>query len=449
MTLVTSKRLIFFLISVLALLSSILFALVQVQNLQGSLKWVRHTSNVIIKLESMTLNISESESLVFGYMMTQDDSFLSRYNEITELINKDIDTIERSLTVNSVQIDHFKEIRRLVRKKLILQNEAIHYKNAGKLTAEQTMLRFNLGRSYVEKIKKIKQVMEAEESRILDHKQTTSNNDITKTIYGVLISFIASCIVGFYLLIFIIRDVSKEKKMKADLIEINENKNRFFSIISHDLKGPVSNILKLSELAGETKDQEEVRKINEMIKLSSRKVHILLSDLLNWASIQMNSIKISPRSIVLNELVEENINVLNDIAFDKNIKLLNETERSTKVWADYEMLNTVIRNLISNGIKFTNSNGSVKVTSKHQNGNVEIYVSDNGIGMAPEVKSKLFQKDITYSKTGTANEKGSGMGLKISKEFIERNGGTISVESEEGQGTSFKIVLRNRNHESH
>lgn len=448
MKLVFSRRLIFFLISVLALLSSILFALLQVQNLQGSLKWVRHTSNVIIRLESMTLNISESESLVFGYMMTKDDSFLNRYNETIELINKDIDNIEKSLTANPVQIDNFKEIRGLVRKKLILQNEAILYKKTEALTIDQIMLRFNLGRSYLEKIKKIKQVMETEESLILNQKQTSSNDDITKTIYGVLISFIASCIVGFYLLIFIIRDISKEKKLKANLIEINENKNKFFSIISHDLKGPVSNILKLSELARETKDYEEIRKINEMIEESSRKVNLLLSDLLNWASLQMNSIKISPQSIQLNKLVDENINILNSIATDKNIKLINETEVSISVWADYEMIKTVIRNLISNGIKFTNSHGFVKVVSKRQNGKVEIYVSDNGIGMSPEVKNKLFQKDITYSKTGTANEKGSGMGLKLSKDLVERNGGTISVESEEGKGTSFKIVLNTKNKEN-
>ncbi|GAL84192.1 hypothetical protein MYP_1420 [Sporocytophaga myxococcoides] len=445
MKLVISKRLIFFLIPVLALLSSILFALVQVQKLQGTLKWVKHTSNLIIRLESMTLNISESESLLFGFIMTKDDTFLKRYNETVESVNKDIENIEKSLSVNPVQIDNFKEIKKLVRKKLILQNEAIRFIKTEALTIEQTMLRFNLGRTYLEKIKKIKQVMEAEESTILDHKQNASNEDIKKTIYGVLFSFIASCIVGFYLFIFIIKDIANEKKIKDNLIEINENKNKFFSIISHDLKGPVSNILKLSELAVETKDQEELRKINEMIELSSRKVHVLLSDLLNWASIQMNSIKISPKSIRLNELVEENINVLSDMANNKNIKLLNETELSTIVWADYEMLSTVIRNLISNGIKFTDLNGYVKVTSKYQNGNIEIYVSDNGVGMPPEVKNKLFKKDITYSKAGTANEKGSGMGLKISKDFVEKNGGTISVESEEGRGTSFKIVFSNRN----
>lgn len=448
MKLVISKRLIFFLIPVLALLSSILFALVQVQKLQGTLQWVKHTSNVIIRLESMTMNISESESLLFGYMMTKDESFQDRYNESIESVNKDVENIEKSLTVNPVQIDNFREIRKLVRKKLILQKEAMRLSRTEKLTIDQIMLRFNLGRNYLENIKKIKQVMEAEESKILNDKQKSSNADTKKTIYGVLISFIASCIVGFYLLIFIIKDISNEKKIKDNLIEINENKNKFFSIISHDLKGPVSNILKLSELAREAKDQEEIRKINEMIELSSRKVHILLSDLLNWASIQMNSIKILPQSINLNELVEENINVLGDMAINKNIKLLNETKPSTIVWADYAMLSTVIRNLVSNGIKFTNPNGYVKVTSRLQNGNIEIYVSDNGVGMSSEVKGKLFKKDITYSKVGTANEKGSGMGLKISKDFVEKNGGTISVESEEGKGTSFKIIFSNRNLEN-
>ncbi|WP_293901590.1 CHASE3 domain-containing protein, partial [Sporocytophaga sp.] len=134
MKLIFSKRLIFFLISVLALLSSILFALLQVQKLQGNLKWVKQTSNMIIRLEAMTLNISESESLVFGYMMTKDDSFLNRYSETISSINNDIDNIEKSLTVNSVQIENFKEIRRLVRKKLILQNEAILFKKNEELT---------------------------------------------------------------------------------------------------------------------------------------------------------------------------------------------------------------------------------------------------------------------------------------------------------------------------
>jgi len=449
MKLESSKRLIFFLLSVFALLSSILFALVQVQKLQSTLTWVRHTSNVIIKLESITLNISESESLVFGYMMSKDNSFLNRYNETKDIIDEEFEYIENTLSTNPVQTDNFKEFKKLVRKKLNLQNEAIALKQQNDLTIEQIILRFNLGRDYLEQIKRLKQIMETEEAKILDNKQKSSNEDIKKTIYGVLISFIISCIIGLYLLIFILKDIRNEKKIKENLIEINENKNKFFSIISHDLKGPVSNILKLSELAGETRDQEEIKKINEMIELSSRKVHVLLNDLLNWSSIQMNAINVAPQKVPLHELVDDTINLLNDVAINKNIRLINETEQSAIIWADYEMLSTIIRNLISNGIKFTNPNGYVKVSSRHQNSTIEIYVTDNGVGMSPEVKNKLFKKDFSFSKAGTANEKGSGMGLKISKDFIERNGGSISVESEEGKGTSFKIVFNNKNHRNH
>jgi signal transduction histidine kinase/ligand-binding sensor domain-containing protein len=229
-----------------------------------------------------------------------------------------------------------------------------------------------------------------------------------------------------------------------ELKELNASKDKFFSIIAHDLKNPFATIIGFSELLNEDLDSNNVEKIREYTKLihtSAIQTFSLLENLLEWANSQTNRISYNPSDLNLHELFTEDLNILNDMAERKNIDLKIMIAENLMIRADRNMIKTVVRNLISNAIKFTAKGGKVKVNAVVSEKQVEISVSDNGIGMTKEIMEKLFRIDANLSTRGTENEKGTGLGLILCKEFVEKHCGRISVESEPGNGSIFRFVL--------
>ncbi|HXA02974.1 MAG TPA: ATP-binding protein, partial [Cytophagaceae bacterium] len=435
-----------FLISTLLLVGSIVYALIQTQQLKNCLNWVNQTYQMTIDLESLVLNISESESLELRYLLTENDIFLSDYNKATTLVDENLNKIKTQLFDNPLldnpsQNKNINQLILLTTGKVDYQNETINLKRTKKLSDQLLVSRYNAGRLYLERIKFIKGLIESDLQLLLNQRQKATNNKVRDTLYGILLCFIATFIVGISLFRFIRRYIKAEQKLKSDLEDLNKNKNRFFSIISHDLRGPVNNILTLSDLIQKETSEEEKNKLNVMIDVSIKKVNGLLTNLLKWASIQMNTIEIIPQLLSATTLVDENFVILSEMARNKKIDLINEVKPDKTIWADREMTNTVLRNLISNAIKFTKTGGQITIFAAEREHTTEIFVKDNGIGISKEVMNNLFKKDIKKSTIGTANEVGSGLGLLICKEFVEKNGGSISVESEINKGTIFKISL--------
>ncbi|MBN1182455.1 MAG: tetratricopeptide repeat-containing sensor histidine kinase [Bacteroidales bacterium] len=232
-------------------------------------------------------------------------------------------------------------------------------------------------------------------------------------------------------------------KSETDLRLLNSTKDKFFSIIAHDLKNPIGAILGITELLTKDFDShpvEAIREYNNLIHDSSKQLFELLQNLLQWARSQTGRIEYKPEVMSLNELLKENINLLKLSAQNKNIKI-NYSLEQEKVYADKEMLNTVIRNLISNAIKFTHSGGNVEVSSMTIDSHVEVSVKDSGVGMTKDEIRMLFRLDVHHTTMGTFNETGTGLGLILCKEFIERNKGKIWVESEPGKGSCFIFTL--------
>jgi signal transduction histidine kinase/ligand-binding sensor domain-containing protein len=230
----------------------------------------------------------------------------------------------------------------------------------------------------------------------------------------------------------------------AELNELNASKDKFFSIIAHDLKNPFNTIIGFSEiLSEEIGSGNQVKSIEyaNLIKSSAVQTFRLLENLLEWANSQTKKISYNPSDINLRELFTEDFNILNDMASRKNITLKILIPENLMIRADRNMIKTVVRNLISNAIKFTAKGGTVEANAVVSRKQVEISVSDNGIGMTKEIMAKLFRIDAKLSTRGTENEKGTGLGLFLCKEFVEKHGGRISVESEPGNGSVFRIVL--------
>jgi signal transduction histidine kinase len=188
-------------------------------------------------------------------------------------------------------------------------------------------------------------------------------------------------------------------------------------------------------------DSTRIEKYSGMINISAVQTLRLLENLLEWAKSQTGKILFNPIPINLSELFNEEFIMLNDMSTGKNIELKSSFPDDLTVIADKNMLKTILRNLISNAIKFTHKNGKVEVKAIIDNKQVEISVSDSGIGMTKETMAKLFRIDANLVTRGTENEKGTGLGLFLCKEFVEKHGGKIWVESESGKGSVFKFVL--------
>lgn len=234
------------------------------------------------------------------------------------------------------------------------------------------------------------------------------------------------------------------KKYADELKQLNATKDKFFSIIAHDLKNPFITILGFSDLLlndyNELTDEEILFYIEEM-KKSADISHNLLQNLLQWSRSQTGRIEFNPVKLNLSDLIKENFNLLNATATNKQIELISEVPDNLFINADEEMIKTILRNLISNAIKFTPKGGKVKICSRIQNNFIETCVEDTGIGMSEEIMSKLFRLDVSHTSKGTDQEAGTGLGLILCKEFVEKNNGTIRVESEPGKGSRFIFTL--------
>jgi two-component system, sensor histidine kinase and response regulator len=231
------------------------------------------------------------------------------------------------------------------------------------------------------------------------------------------------------------------KQQRDEQSRINVFKDRLFSIISHDLRNPIASLkgaLTLFKMDFLSKDErlELADKLERDLQSSS----YLLDNLLNWAKTQMQGIKVNPQSINLSQLIQENFILLKPQAEQKRISLTTSAKSEVSVFADLEMIKTVIRNLLHNAIKYTNEGGNISVNYFIINDLIIIAIKDTGKGMNAEEQKKLFGAEH-FSTHGTANEKGSGLGLLLCKDFIERNGGTIWVESAENEGSTFSFTL--------
>ncbi|HZY25886.1 MAG TPA: ATP-binding protein, partial [Bacteroidales bacterium] len=230
----------------------------------------------------------------------------------------------------------------------------------------------------------------------------------------------------------------------AELNELNASKDKFFSIIAHDLKNPFNTIIGFSEMLQDaviSNDPKIIYKYASMINISSVQTFRLLENLLEWANSQRGKISFTPVPINISEIIKEEFSMLDDMAKDKNIELKSNVPEKITIDADKNMIRTILRNLITNAIKFTHKNGKVEVNAITYKNHLEISVSDNGVGMSKDIMEKLFKIDANLSSRGTENERGTGLGLFLCKEFVEKHGGRIWAESEEGKGSTFKFLL--------
>ncbi|MDA3942895.1 MAG: hybrid sensor histidine kinase/response regulator [Bacteroidetes bacterium] len=235
------------------------------------------------------------------------------------------------------------------------------------------------------------------------------------------------------------------KKINARLQEANNAKERLIALLSHDLRGPVKNIVTLLELLLDDFnefDDEKKKKILMTCVKSGQSTEELLETLLDWARLQSDEKKIHPQQTALKTFIDESIEPVLAMAVQKNISFSNQTIDDQLFYADKDMIATVLRNLLSNAIKFTPQNGSIAIKSERPiNGGVKIAVEDTGVGIKEEDINKIFDITEGFTTPGTDKEKGSGFGMILCKEFVEKNNGKLYIESKKGKGTTVSFVL--------
>lgn len=230
-------------------------------------------------------------------------------------------------------------------------------------------------------------------------------------------------------------------KQQKELHEANNFKDKVFSIISHDLKSPISSLAGLlNVMKTKSLNEKEKRKVVDTLEQALKSTKYLLDNILAWAH---KSDEKEIEEIEVYELTEEIFNLFSYQAELKSINLINNTEKGFHIDANKNMLQLVLRNLVSNAIKFTNKYGAVEISMKQDHLNLFLFIKDNGVGMSEEVSNNLFKANSHMSTRGTDNEKGTGLGLKLCMEFLDKYNGYLKVESKVGEGTTFTIKLNN------
>jgi two-component system sensor histidine kinase/response regulator len=282
----------------------------------------------------------------------------------------------------------------------------------------------------------------------LSQKQTEQKSEKARLLWVIYFGAIVAMSL-LAMALFLYKNNNKVQKLnlqleaqKEQLLELNSIKNKLFSAISHDLRTPLNRldtflVLLKDKSLTEDKVQSYTAELSEALQHTIQ----LLDNLLYWAANQIKVLKINQSEVSMQELVEENIYMARNDAERKNIELVPKLSGDMIVYTDMNMANLVLRNLLSNAIKFTPQGGEVEVEVVKKSDNIIVSVSDNGLGMDEETLNNLFKSSVNESRPGTNNEKGFGIGLGLCKEFIEKNGGRLYVESTQGKGSTFSFTI--------
>lgn len=412
--------------------------------LSYSLQWVDHTHQVINTAEKVLSKLNECESGVRGYALTGDVRFLKNYSLSQDSIQQWVRQLENLTSDNQRKQARIVQFHQSISQRLEMLTTSIALRKGtyqGKINQGQWNEK---SRRLMSQIRRDQQGIVADEVHLLQARQAIAQDKLSVATKATLASGVLGVVVTVLVGIIVLKEIRRSREDEQWQRQLNEQKNRFFSILSHDLRGHQGNAGALLEILQSDAYELTPQERKQMLAMVSETVtanHKLLESLLQWGKSQMNQLAYEPSPIKLQGLVSEELATLRPIAEKKQIRLLNDVSANWQVYGDREMIRTAIRNVVSNAIKFTPPQGSVHLSACSNDPYVILLVEDTGVGMSQQVQATLFEVGSKHTTRGTANEKGTGLGLILCRELIEKNGGSISVESEEGKGSLFKIML--------
>lgn len=358
----------------------------------------------------------------------QSQEQMRRSYEYLSLVFKDLKGFERALAYKEdyITITDFMQQELDEQKLLEAQNRYEFEKKEGQIA-------------------KLENIRTARENELKEEKQ---RRNLLTTVVGFTIVVLLLVLYGYLSkrktnkILQVANNTVREQNSK--LQELNATKDKFFSIISHDLKGPLNSLTSFSGLLINHTDslsKDEIKMLAKDLDKSLKNLFALLENLLEWSRSQTGNIEFKPEAFDIAGLLKQNQELLLQQAQNKKISIVLEGESNVVINAHRNSVNTVVRNLVSNAIKFTPAEGRITLKTSISDNKVIVSISDNGVGMSKEVMDKLFRIDTKHTTKGTADEKGTGLGLILCKEFIEKNGGRIWVDSVVSKGSTFSFEL--------
>lgn len=412
--------------------------------------------NAIKYYDSASMSYTKSDNKVGnaevdlgrGLVLLNED----KYNEAQILIEKSA-TVAHQLNAWTLEIECYKNLSRLFENKGDLKKSLFFFKQFHQLEDSlfsqgmlakllQNEIRFEIN-SKEEQIKILTQLDQQRKEE--DKKQEMVRNILAVTVALALIVLFTVYRSGqrrIKINKLLLEHQDDIKKRSIELEQLNQVKDKFFSIISHDLRSPMNALSGILDLMA--KDQitpAEFSVLNKELRIQFNHTKTLINNLLDWTLLQMDKLKIQTERIDLSALVDANIKLLSSMHF-KEVKISSYVSTNSFALGDTNMINLVLRNLITNAIKFSESGDLIEINAKDSGDSYTLSIKDNGVGISPEIQKILFEKTSGYSTRGTANEKGTGLGLILCKEFVERNGGKIWLESELGKGSTFFFTVK-------
>jgi signal transduction histidine kinase len=375
-----------------------------------------------------------------------------KFDEAQILIEKSLKTAE-SLGAERMEIDCYEKLSKLAERKGDYKSALAYHKN---FKAMEDSL---FSQEMVEKVfqDQLRFQTETKDFQIANLSKVTSAQDnelrrqeFLSNILAVVVALTAILLFSVYrsgqrrkrINKLLIEHQEEIKKRSIELEQLNQVKDKFFSIISHDLRSPMNALSGILDLLSEKQiTQEEFAVLTKEMRVQFNHTRTLINNLLDWALLQMDKLNIQPEKIELSKVINENFTLVKSLHL-KEMNLVNKVESGIFGWGDLNMINLIFRNLILNAIKFSDKGGLIEISSKQEGDFHVMAIKDYGVGINPEVQKILFDKTTGYSTRGTANEKGTGLGLILCKEFIEKNGGKIWLESEEGKGSTFYFTIK-------
>ena len=372
-----------------------------------------------------------------------DPAYQRQMAQLYATLRTDLDELGRMIQDRKAQASNYRALDLLIstRRNSLMKDAEISYQRGMPVSNDGPLVLSTVLTPYTARVRSITERMKNEEYHLLE--ANAAGDGDTQTLFYSLGLPTGLAAVTLILLTFglLLKDGRESQSREKKLQDLNFNKDKFFSIVSHDLRGPAANLLKLSEFLLDETTLEERKLITGHLYTSAQGLHKLLENLLSWARLQMGRVEVNPVAVNLHQAVREGVAQIALQAAGKKIVISNAVSPEIFARVDEQMCAMVLRNLLQNAVKFTHPCGSVVVEAQQMESTVVLLISDTGVGMSPEAISRLFNLGAHFTSRGTANESGSGLGLILCQELIEKNKGILGVTSQPGQGTTFTITL--------
>jgi signal transduction histidine kinase len=412
----------------------------------GKIKRSGYDEKVFQSMEAMNhiadaIKITEAE--VNKYILTREEEHIKNYRKKRKPLEEKLAFLEELLKDSPEQRKKIKRLKQLVNNHIFVMESSIQLmKNQGIVTASE-YLKKKKKDGELETIDWLQSELVKEQQASMFSRQKELEFAMKSREYIVISASIASLLISTIAIGTIVTDLNEKREREKYLEAVNHNKDRFFSLISHDLKGPAHNLIGITEILLNDKELSEEEKQGFLVYLNTaaKKNFNLLENLLEWSKIQMGSIQLEKESVNLGDTVKETLAMAEENIARKKLNIVNSIGDKNLIFADANSIKTVIRNLLSNAIKYTPAEGTIEFSTEIKENSIIFAIKDSGIGMDDKTLANLFNAGKMVSRYGTDGETGTGIGLLLCQEFIEKNDGSISVDSKDGAGTTFYLTL--------